>query len=678
MFGRKTLGAICVTTAVVTALYTSQPVSAQQNTRAPVEFTNWLPISDTERELKNSVVEKDAGAEVLVWRVHVVDEYLSDGLQRVLWHYLRLKVFDANGKEKAGTVDLPYGDKGGITDVAGRTIKADGTILELDKKAIYKRDLVRAGGRKEKVVSFAMPGVENGAILEYRWKQVEDDNRFRYLRLHFTRDLPVQKVTYFMKPLTSAYVASDQMYLIPFNCTPTPLTQGRDGWTETTVTNVAASRDEPYAPTDANVQPWALLYYRPNGTRDPQKYWNEEAKKTYNEFKNQIKPDADQKAAATQAVANAKTDDEKIAALTDLVRKRLHNLFDSEVTDAERTEFIKKLPDNRERNSAEIFKGKLALSNEMNVLFAALASQVGLDVRPVLVANQREVAIDLTTLPERYFIDDVVLGIKIGESWKAFTVSSRYLYPGMLDSDEQGMPAIVTDPKTATLVKTPVTPADSSVESRIAKLKLSEKGSLSGEVNENYTGYRAEEYRLRLAPQSAAQREQYIHDRIVRMFPDAEVTGLKIENIDDPLQPVRISYQMDAPQFAQITGKRIFFHPNPFRRSQATTFSASERRYPVQFPFAWKETDLIHIELPAGFDLDNADNPGSFTFGDVGGYSLTMQMQKSPTTELVVTRELTFGAKGSISFPTSSYASLKKVFDEVQLRDTHTIALKEN
>jgi len=87
----------------------------------------------------------------------------------------------------------------------------------------------------------------------------------------------------------------------------------------------------------------------------------------------------------------------------------------------------------------------------MNVLFAALASQVGLDVRPVLVANQREVAIDLTTLPERYFIDDVVLGIKIGESWKAFTVSSRYLYPGMLDSDEQGMPAIVTDPKTAML-----------------------------------------------------------------------------------------------------------------------------------------------------------------------------------------------------------------------------------
>ena len=67
---------------------------------------------------------------------------------------------NASGKEKVGTVDLPYTDTGGILDVAGRTMKADGTILELDRKAIYKRDLVRAGGRKEKVVSFAMPGVE--------------------------------------------------------------------------------------------------------------------------------------------------------------------------------------------------------------------------------------------------------------------------------------------------------------------------------------------------------------------------------------------------------------------------------------------------------------------------------------------------------------------------------------
>ena len=80
-------------------------------TRASVEFTTWLSISDSERELKTSVSEKDAGAEILQWRVHVVDECLSTGLQRVLWHYGRLKVFDANGKEQAGTVSSLSGQR---------------------------------------------------------------------------------------------------------------------------------------------------------------------------------------------------------------------------------------------------------------------------------------------------------------------------------------------------------------------------------------------------------------------------------------------------------------------------------------------------------------------------------------------------------------------------------------
>jgi len=670
---------ICITTAAVTVLYMSQPAAAQQRTDAPPEFSNWLPISDSDRQLKNSSVEKDAAAEILLWRVHVVDEYLSVGLQRVFYHYIRLKVFDANGKEKLGTVDLPYREPGGIADVSGRTIKADGTIVELDRKAIYKRDLVRAGGRKAKVVSFAMPGVENGAILEYRWKQTQDDNRFRYLRLEFTRDLPVQKVTYFLKPLSNEYVASDQMYIVPFNCKPTPLQQDRDRWAETTVTNVPASVDEPYAPSDPNVQPWALLYYRAAAIRDPQKYWNDEAKKTYNQFKDLLKPNAEQKAAAMQVAAAAKTDDEKIAALTNYLRQHLRNVLDPDVTEAERNEFLKKLPEDRQRTSAEIFKSKLALPDEMNVAFSALAMQVGLDVRPVLVANRNEVAIDVTMLPERYFIDDVALGLKAGDSWKVFSVSPRFLFPGMLPSADQGTSAIVTDSKAAMFMKTQVAPPESSIEVRMANLKLSAEGSLGGDVEEEYTGYRAEEYRLLLARQSPAQREQWAHDRIVRMFPDAEVGSIKIENIDDVLKAVRLTYHLDAPFFGQVTGKRILFHPNAFRRSQAARFSASERRYPVEFPFAWKESDQIRIELPAGYELENAENPGNLSFGEAGGYALSMgATRKGAATELILSRELTFGAKGAIAFPASVYPTLKKIFDEIELRDTHTLSLKGN
>lgn len=162
------------------------------------------------------------------------------------------------------------------------------------------------------------------------------------------------------------------------------------------------------------------------------------------------------------------------------------------------------------------------------------------------------------------------------------------------------------------------------------------------------------------------------------MFPDADITGLKVENVDDPLKPLHVSYHMDAPYFAQVTGKRMLFEPNAFRRSQVSPFSASERRYPIEFPYAWKEIDQIHIEFPQGFELENGESPGSFDFGDAGLYKLSMSVRKGAATELITSREFVFGAKGTLEFPATAYPNLKKVFDEVRLRDTHTLSLKGN
>src|SRR5436190_5007192 len=220
--------------------FSSISARAQPKAFAPADFVAWLPVSDAERQLKAPAVEKDAGAEVLFYRVHVVDELLSSyDVQRVFYHYVRLKVFDEKGKEKAGTIDLTYGNRGAILSVSGRTIKADGTILELDKKAVYKRDLVRAGGLSRKAISFAMPGVEPGAILEYRWKESVDDNSIFQVRLKFQREFPIEKVTYYFQPLPERIAGSLHMALMSFNCQPSPVKIENDGYTSISVANLA-------------------------------------------------------------------------------------------------------------------------------------------------------------------------------------------------------------------------------------------------------------------------------------------------------------------------------------------------------------------------------------------------------------------------------------------------------
>ena len=163
---------------------------AQQKQFAPAEFLVWPPITDAERQLRAPMVEKDAGAEVLVWRAHLVDEVLSRGSQRVWYHYVRLKIFTDKGKEQASAIQLSGDGSSSIIDVAGRTIKADGTILELDKSATFQRDAVRVGGIKVKTTSFAMPGLEPGAIVEYRWREVLE-GYYVFVRLEFQREFQI-------------------------------------------------------------------------------------------------------------------------------------------------------------------------------------------------------------------------------------------------------------------------------------------------------------------------------------------------------------------------------------------------------------------------------------------------------------------------------------------------------
>ena len=162
------------------------------------------------------------------------------------------------------------------------------------------------------------------------------------------------------------------------------------------------------------------------------------------------------------------------------------------------------------------------------------------------------------------------------------------------------------------------------------------------------------------------------------MFPGADVTSVKIDNIDDPSQSVQASYHLVAPLFAQVTGKRILFQPSVFRRSQAPLFPSSERHKPVQFPFAWKEVDQIRIALPDGYSLENPDSPGSLDFGEPGSYQLEMRINRGAGTELALSRELIFGNKSQLLFRAETYPTLKKVFDEIHLRDTHSLALKED
>ncbi len=158
------------------------------------------------------------------------------------------------------------------------------------------------------------------------------------------------------------------------------------------------------------------------------------------------------------------------------------------------------------------------------------------------------------------------------------------------------------------------------------------------------------------------------------MFPDADVTELKIEYVGDPAHPLRATYHLAAPHYAQATAKRLLFQSSPFHRASGSRFSASERHFPVEFPYGWREFDEIHIQLPPQWALDSADSPARLALGAPGFYENHLTIEKA--NELVAKREFVFGREGALNFAVQDYPALKKAFDLIQVRDQHSVSMK--
>jgi Domain of Unknown Function with PDB structure (DUF3857) len=120
---------------------------------------SWRPIDPTHLALKAPIVEKDADAEALFWEVRLNDD---PGGDLIFHHYVRIKVFTDRGRESQSKIDIPFGKISGreikVSDIAARTIKPDGSIVELKSQDVFERTIAKTSGVKVKVKSFAMEG----------------------------------------------------------------------------------------------------------------------------------------------------------------------------------------------------------------------------------------------------------------------------------------------------------------------------------------------------------------------------------------------------------------------------------------------------------------------------------------------------------------------------------------
>lgn len=632
---------------------------------------DWKPIEPAQLALKSATVEKDADAEALFWEVRIDDNPEGD---LIFNHYIRVKVFTDRGRESQSKIDLPFGNIYGgqtkIKDIAARTIKPDGSIVDLKKEDIFERTIVKLSGLKVKARSFAMPAVEPGCIIEYRWREVRVNRDANYVRLQFQRDIPVQRVQYLIKPM---HYVDASFHSIILHGVASPWVKEKGGFYSTTMTGMPAVHEESRMPPEDQVNTWMLVYYQRATSEkpNPQKYWVDLGKNYYDKSKSLIKPNDEVKQMAASLTAGATSDMEKLERLFEFCRNKIKNTSNdaSGLTSEERA----KLKDNK--SPSDTLKRGMGSGGDIDSLFAALANASGFDARIVLAPNRGDLFFD-KNIPNAYFIDPQNIAVNVGGSWKFFNPGYNYIPFGMLRWQEEGQESLITDPEQPVWVTTPMSTPDKSLVKRSAKLKLSEDGTLEGDVRVEYTGHFAIELKEEVDENSEGEREESLKEEIKDQMSAAEITAIKIENVTDQVKPLIHMYHVRIANYAQRTGKRLFLQPAFFQHGKGPMFATTGRKHPIYFHYPWSEDDNVEIELPKGYALDNADAPSPFGSGSISEYKVTLAAS-SDGSLLVYKRTFFFGGGNTVLFPAESYGPIKNYFDVLQKQDNHSIALKQ-
>lgn len=627
----------------------------------------WKPVDPAHLALEAPTVEKEADAEAIFWDVRVEKRFDS----AVLYHYVRIKIFTERGRDTQSKVELPFLNGSKIRDVAGRTIKPDGMIIDLKPEAILDQMLARAGKFKLQAKTFALPGVEPGAIIEYRW--VEEQKSSYFLRLYFQRDIPVHVVKYQIKPLES----NSNLSMKLFNMEDRNYVEEPKGFRSLTLTNVPAFHSEPYMPPENEIRLWMLVYYTTAFSEF--NIWALYAKQIYEGSKSRMKVNDEVRRAAGEIIGDATAPDEKLKRLFQFCRTKIKNVTDDAAGLS--LDALAKLKENK--SPADTLRRGAGSGYDINMLFAGLATAAGFEARFAQVADRSDIFFDHNVAMPN-FLNAHNIAVQVGGEWQFFDPGSSHIPYGMLRWQEEGSEALIPGPLNHRFVRTSLSPPEKSRTRRMADLRLGEDGTLEGKVRIEATGHVGAGLREAFDQDSPEEREKAVRESIKKQISTAELSAIEIENLNDAAQPLVMSYRVRVPGYAQRTGKRLFVQPAYFQYGMKPLFSASERRYPIYFRYPWSEEDAVAIELPAGFDLDNAEAPVPFIVEGVSQYDVRLQYAKSRRA-LIYTRSFFFGSNGNLLFPARGsgakvetvYPQLKNVFDRIHARDSHTITLKQ-
>jgi len=591
------------------------------------------------------------------------------GMERAAYKILRV------GGKKYGVVKADFDADTRITALHGWCIPAQGKDYEVKEKDALETSVGIAGGElisDVRVKILQIPAADVGNIVGF---EVEQDLRPYVLQDEwlFQQPVPTAEARYTLQlPPGWEYKTSWVNH-----AEIAPASIGNNQW-QWVVKNVSAIKSEKEMPPWRGVAEQMILSIIPAGGSPNRGFQNWDDMGIWQaglaRGRRDVSPEIKQKVATL--TASATTPLEKMRAIAGFAQREIRYVG-----------LELGIGGYQPHAARDIFAHRYGDCKDKATLVSAMLSEIGVESYYVVINSERG-AVSGSTPAQIGVFNHMILAIRLpagvsDPSLVAFLNESKLGKLLIFDPTDEMTPfgqlrgalqanyGLLVTSSGGELVELPQLPATLNGTERIAKLKLDNKGTLSGDIREIHRGDPAVHQRYALQSVSKEQDKiKPIEAALANSFGTFQITKASIGNLTQNNLPFVYDYSVVAENYAKSAGDLLLVRPRVIGYDSQNFMETKEaRKYPVEFAGPWRNTDTFEIVLPAGYEVDDLPPPVN------ADYSFASYHSKAEVSGKTLKYTRTFEIK-ELSVPVSKADELKTFYRVIGNDERNTAVLK--
>jgi hypothetical protein len=247
--------------------------------------------------------------------------------------------------------------------------------------------------------------------------------------------------------------------------------------------------------------------------------------------------------------------------------------------------------------------------------------------------------------------------------------TNQYLPAGYLGDFTNNRPVLILTEKGSKLIHTPAYNMEQNLQLRNVSATVNENGDLQLSANTHYTGLQQDDLQGRLHVLTREKQLEVLKSSL--SFSSYDVNKFECKELTGSLPAIDELLEINAHNYASISGKRMFITPNLLNKSITRPEQNGPRQSDILRRISFRDADTVRITVPAGYTPESVPAPVNLQ-SDFGTYSCN-----TTVTGNVITYIRNISIKEGL-YPAASFPMLETFYGAINKADRARVVLVKN